>query len=57
MNRKTIIAAITITRLLVSLVGVQFVDVANANPYVHDLIQPPPPNGKPPVITVFSMES
>ena len=54
MSKKTVIAAITIAGLLLSLVGMQFVEVAKANPFAGYLHIDPPTDAKLPVITISS---
>jgi len=57
MSKKTIIAGIIIAGLLLSLVGMQYTDVAKANPNIWP--GPTPtyvnvPNSKPPIMTIIS---
>ncbi len=54
MSKKPIIAATTITGLLLSLFGMQFVEVAIANPFARFMPIDPPTDAKLPVITVLS---
>jgi hypothetical protein len=49
MHKKTFLAAIIISGLLLSLVGVQFVELAKANPSV---LYPSQPNSDPPIPTI-----
>ena len=57
MKKKAFMAVIAISGLLLSLVGMQLVEVAIANPNARFVSIKPPNDAKPPIITVSSPQS